>query len=202
MLFGPGQFPEKCSFCGLAPCASGKSRRADMGAFSHIHAGDSCVPTTTCLLASDDFAAKGTAETDFEAVGAPRERFDEAVAWSKPFREFVFASLAKRIPNPFVMIDEVAFQWLDGRLADRLITRSDGTNGPAITHQSGRSNLAGRGRPSRGRCRNFTGVAGSNRRAVSCIFLPATGSKRARCGNSESRGAHCDNVTDKAKPEA
>jgi len=51
-----------------------------------IEAGESCVLTTACLLAYDDYAATGIAETDVRAAAVPRDVFDDLVAQSKSFR--------------------------------------------------------------------------------------------------------------------
>ena len=57
------------------------------------------------------------------------------MAQSKPFRDFVFAAFSKRITDLFLMIDEVAFQRLDVRLADRLIELSEGKDVVLATQQ-------------------------------------------------------------------
>jgi CRP/FNR family transcriptional regulator len=100
-----------------------------------IEAGESCVLTTACLLAYDDYAATGIAETDVRAAAVPRDVFDDLVAQSKSFRNFVFAAFSKRITDLFLMIDEVAFQRIDVRLADKLLKLSHGDDRIATTHQ-------------------------------------------------------------------
>jgi CRP/FNR family transcriptional regulator len=100
-----------------------------------IHAGQSCVLTTACLLAFEDYSAEGIAETDVRAVAVPRAVFDDLVSQSKPFRDFVFAAFSKRITDLFLMIDEVAFQRMDVRLASRLIALSSGAEEILTTHQ-------------------------------------------------------------------
>jgi CRP/FNR family transcriptional regulator len=100
-----------------------------------IHAGQSCVLTTACLLAYDDYSAEGIAETAVCAAAVPRAVFDDLVAQSKSFRDFVFAAFSKRITDLFLMIDEVAFQRLDVRLAHKLIELSGEQDVIATTHQ-------------------------------------------------------------------
>ncbi len=136
MVFGPGHSPENMLFL-----LDGTVRVQQVSETGHeivlyrIEAGQSCVLTTACLLAYEDYAAEGIAETDVTAVAVPRIVFDDLVAQSKPFRDFVFAAFSKRITDLFLMIDEVAFQRLDVRLADRLIQLAGDGDRIATTHQ-------------------------------------------------------------------
>ncbi|ASM74735.1 MULTISPECIES: Crp/Fnr family transcriptional regulator [Roseobacteraceae] len=136
MLFGPGNSPENMLF--LLDGAVRVQQVSDTGheiVLYRIHAGESCVLTTACLLAYDDYSAEGIAETAVQAAAVPRDVFDELVAQSKSFRNFVFAAFSKRITDLFLMIDEVAFQKLDVRLADKLIDLAAGRDTLSITHQ-------------------------------------------------------------------
>ncbi len=99
-----------------------------------VHAGESCVLTTACLLAFEDYTAEGVAETDLEAVKIPRAAFDKAVATSAEFRRFVFAAYAKRITDLFLTVEEIAFGRMDARLAHKLLELSDTGGAIAATH--------------------------------------------------------------------
>ena len=136
LLFGPGRSPENMLF--LLDGTVRVQQVSDTGheiVLYRIQAGQSCVLTTACLLTYEDYSAEGIAETEVTAVTVPRDVFDDLVAQSKSFRDFVFAAFAKRITDLFLVIDEVAFQRLDVRLADRLIELSNGTDVVATTHQ-------------------------------------------------------------------
>ncbi|MGB3243980.1 MAG: Crp/Fnr family transcriptional regulator [Sulfitobacter sp.] len=135
-LFGPGNSPENMLF--LLDGTVRVQQVSDTGheiVLYRIHAGESCVLTTACLLAYEDYSADGIAETDVHAAAVPRDVFDTLVAQSKLFRDFVFAAFSKRITDLFQMIDEVAFQRLDVRLADKLILLSNGQSVISTTHQ-------------------------------------------------------------------
>lgn len=136
VIFGPGKSPENMLFLldGVVRVQQVSESGHDIVLY-RITAGESCVLTTACLLAYDDYAAEGIAETDVQAAAVPRDVFDELVAQSKSFRNFVFAAFSKRITDLFLMIDEVAFQRLDVRLADRLLKLSGGADTVATTHQ-------------------------------------------------------------------
>ncbi len=100
-----------------------------------VEAGQSCVLTTACLLAYADYLAEGIAETDLVTVAIPRAVFDDLLATSPAFRSFVFSAYSRRITDLFRVIDEVAFQRVDIRLAQRLIDLARGTGAVQATHQ-------------------------------------------------------------------
>lgn len=135
-IFGPGNSPQNMLFL-----LEGTVKVQQVSESGHeivlyrIHAGQSCVLTTACLLAYEDYSADGIAETDVQAAAVPRNVFDELVAQSRSFRNFVFAAFSKRITDLFLMIDEVAFQRLDVRLADKLIHLAGTDDVVATTHQ-------------------------------------------------------------------
>jgi CRP/FNR family transcriptional regulator len=135
-IFGPGNSPENMLFL-----LNGTVRVQQVSETGHeivlyrIQAGQSCVLTTACLLAYEDYSAEGITETPMRAAAVPRDVFDDLVAQSKSFRDFVFAAFSKRITDLFLMIDEVAFQKLDVRLADKLIKLANKDNIVATTHQ-------------------------------------------------------------------
>ena len=135
-IFGPGCSPENMLFL-----LDGTVRVQQVSESGHeivlyrIQAGQSCVLTTACLMAYEDYSAEGIAETAVQAAAVPRDVFDEMVATSKSFRSFVFAAFSKRITDLFLIIDEVAFQRLDVRLAAKLIELANGGNTVSTTHQ-------------------------------------------------------------------
>lgn len=99
-----------------------------------VHAGESCVLTTACMLAFEDYAAEGVAETDVQAVAIPRKTFDDLVAKSSVFREFVFTAYSRRITDLFTLIDDIVFQRMDVRLATRLLELADDQDVVHATH--------------------------------------------------------------------
>lgn len=99
-----------------------------------VHAGESCVLTTACMLAFEDYAAEGTAETDVKAAAIPRKIFDDLVAKSPVFREFVFTAYSRRITDLFTLIDDIVFQRMDVRLASRLLELADDQDVVHATH--------------------------------------------------------------------
>ncbi|TDL79411.1 Crp/Fnr family transcriptional regulator [Palleronia sediminis] len=122
VIFGPGQAPEN-----LLLLLEGRVRVQQLAEngreiiLYRVHAGESCVLTTACLLAFEDYTAEGIAETDLEAVAIPKRAFDDAMAGSPEFRQFVFAAYSRRITDLFLTVEEIAFGRMDARLAHKML---------------------------------------------------------------------------------
>ena len=99
-----------------------------------VHAGESCVLTTANMLAFEKHTAEGTADTEVRAVAIPRQTFDDLVAKSPVFREFVFTAYSRRITDLFTLIDDIVFQRMDVRLASRLLELADAEGVGHATH--------------------------------------------------------------------
>lgn len=136
VIFGPGKSPDN-----LLLLLSGTIRvqqSSESGreiVLYRVEAGQSCVLTTACLLAHEDYAAEGVAETPVEAEAIPRDVFDDLLAQSPEFRRFVFTAYSRRITDLFQVIDEVAFGRIDARLAQRLQAMEADDGQVRATHQ-------------------------------------------------------------------
>ncbi len=134
-VFAPGQSADK-----LLLLLSGTvkvQQKSDTGrevSLYRVHAGESCVLTTACMLAFEEYSAEGIAETDVTAAAIPRKTFDDLVARSSVFREFVFTAYSRRITDLFTLIDDIVFQRIDVRLAARLLELADATGVVRATH--------------------------------------------------------------------
>lgn len=100
-----------------------------------VNAGESCVLTTACMLADEDYSAEAITETDVEAVAIPRAAFDDFTGRSPIFRRFIFQTYSRRIADLFGLIDDIIFQRIDVRLAERLLELDQGGH-IATTHQA------------------------------------------------------------------
>ncbi len=136
VIFGPGKPPEH-----LLLLLDGRVRvqqTSDEGreiVLYRVAAGESCVMTTACLLAHEDYSAEGIAETDVRAAAIPRTLFDDLASRSVEFRTFIFTAYARRMSDLFMVIEEIAFQRLDIRLAQKLIELARDTGQIRATHQ-------------------------------------------------------------------
>ena len=100
-----------------------------------ISGGESCVLTTACLLAHEDYAAEAIAETEISALVVPRACFDQLLADSLRFRDFVFTAYASRLTDLLLLVEEVAFGQVDARLAERLLDLRAPAGVVPLTHQ-------------------------------------------------------------------
>jgi CRP/FNR family transcriptional regulator len=135
VIFGPGNSPENLLF--LLDGTVRVQQLAENGreiVLYRVQAGESCVMTTACLLAYEDYSAEGVAETDIKAAAIPRAVFDDLISQSTEFRTFVFSAYSKRITDLFHVIEDIAFQRMDIRLAQKLLDLKQGDTVKA-THQ-------------------------------------------------------------------
>ena len=100
-----------------------------------VSGGETCIMTTACLLSDERYAAEGIAETAVNAVAIPKTAFEDAVARSAGFRRLVFADYAQRISDLMHVVEEVAFERLDKRLAQRLLDLAGADGVVSATHQ-------------------------------------------------------------------
>ncbi len=136
VIFGPGKAPENMLLLldGVVRVHQTSESGREIVLY-RVAAGESCVLTTACLLAYEDYQAEGVAETDVTAVAIPRRVFDLLIADSEAFRRFVFSAYSRRITDLFTIIEEVAFQRMDIRLAQKLLAMADEAGQIKATHQ-------------------------------------------------------------------
>lgn len=79
--------------------------------------GDICILTLSTLLAGADYAAEAATEDKVAAVAIPMRYFQNAMARSEAFRNFIMATLARRLADVMRVVEQVTFQHLDLRLA-------------------------------------------------------------------------------------
>jgi CRP/FNR family transcriptional regulator len=85
--------------------------------------GESCVLTSSCLVARRDYPATGVVEQDVRLVVLPLPLFDELMATHAPFRQYVFSLFAERLTELMSLVEAVAFHRLDRRVAGALLGR-------------------------------------------------------------------------------
>lgn len=101
-----------------------------------LEGGDACVLTTSCLLARERYPAEGVAETDVTAAAIPTAVFFRALDQSPGFRRFVFTAYGERLSDLILLVEEVAFGRIDGRLAARLLELAGEADALEVTHQA------------------------------------------------------------------
>lgn len=85
-----------------------------------VREGETCILTTSCLLGGARYPAQGIVEEPLQAAMAPMAIFQKALA-HEPVRNYVFKTMGKRLADLMVLVEEVAFRRLDGRLAQYLL---------------------------------------------------------------------------------
>ena len=95
--------------------------------------GGSCIISSSCLLGHSDYNARGIAETPLTMLALPVQTFASLLVECTPFRDFVFHLFAERISELMQLVEEVAFNRLDQRLAKLILARNQDTLN--ISHQ-------------------------------------------------------------------
>ncbi len=122
-------------------CVEGTTRvfkSSDLGReilIYRVSAGETCVLTTSCLLAGGTFPAESVAESPGRLACIPAKIFHHLMTASPPFRRFVLDDYARLLNSMISLIDEVTFGSLDERLARRLLAEADAQGTVRRTHQ-------------------------------------------------------------------
>lgn len=97
--------------------------------------GQSCVLTTSCLLAAEHYPAEAVAETAVTALALPMAEFQRGLAEVKHFRDYVFENLGRRLSEVMLSVERLTTGSVDCRLA-RFLLESRGPDGRVRrTHQ-------------------------------------------------------------------
>ena len=91
-----------------------------------IERGESCILSATCILNGGSFPAIAEAEGETEVLLVPAQLLTEHVDSNPDWRRFLFGLYAKRLEEVLSLVDEVAFQHMDARLAAYLLRHSAG----------------------------------------------------------------------------
>lgn len=95
---------------------------------------ESCILTTSCLMAEQAYPAEGITETEVSAVIISSQDFNLALAQSKYFRTLVFENYSKRLTDVIALVAEVNFNRIDIRLA-KFIVEHEKDRMIVLTHQ-------------------------------------------------------------------
>lgn len=82
-----------------------------------VKAGEICVLTITNLMEHTAYQAEAVVENDSRVISIPLEHFKSAMAHSPAFRTFIVTTLARRLSHMMRLVEQIAFQRLDLRLA-------------------------------------------------------------------------------------
>lgn len=136
VIFGPGKIPDHLLLLleGIVRVQQLSEKGREIVLY-RVRSGESCVLTTACVLAFEEYSAQGIAESEVQAVAIPTNIFDQLVSQSTQFRQFIFTAYSRRITELFHIIEDVAFQRIDVRLAEKILELSGDDSQIRITHQ-------------------------------------------------------------------
>ncbi len=106
-----------------------------------IQSGEMCVLTTACLLGNRKYPAEAITETAVEALMLRHHDFDQLVAESPEFRQFVFQSFSQRLADLMTQLEHIALESVDQRLARYLLENTNTKNIITTTHQDIANNI-------------------------------------------------------------
>lgn len=101
----------------------------------HIHEGEACILTTSCILNKTSFPAIAETEEETRGLIIPSDAVIKWLESETVWQKYIFALLSQRMADLISLVDALAFTNLDSRLANWLITHT--TSNPIIktTHQ-------------------------------------------------------------------
>jgi CRP/FNR family transcriptional regulator len=91
-----------------------------------IERGESCILTATCILTAGGFPAIAQSEGRSVVALAPARLISRLVEEHAEWRRFVFGLYAKRLDMMLTLVEEVAFNHVDSRIASYLLKSADG----------------------------------------------------------------------------
>ncbi|MEE9388703.1 MAG: Crp/Fnr family transcriptional regulator [Paracoccaceae bacterium] len=98
-----------------------------------VEPGQSCIQSTLGLMGGEDYSGEATAETDASIILLPRHMFLDLIDSSPAFRRLVFTAFATRMQSMMHLLERVAFQKVEARLASYLLDQADNTGELHIT---------------------------------------------------------------------
>lgn len=102
-----------------------------------VRPGELCVLALTSLVDEVPYGAEAVTESGITGLALSHEQFHRALAGSPGFRRFVLSTLARRLREVMVLVEEITFRRLDSRLACTLYEMFNRQGGGMlqITHQ-------------------------------------------------------------------
>lgn len=101
-----------------------------------VEPGECCLVNVLCLISGMRNPANAVADEPVNAVVFPRSIFLQWLAEREDVRTFVFGIMAGRVATMMALVEEVAFQRLDCRLAAYLLQRGKDAGALTLTHEA------------------------------------------------------------------
>jgi CRP/FNR family transcriptional regulator len=97
--------------------------------------GQSCIQSTLGLMGGDDYTAEAITEEDSRLILLPKPLFLQLLDDSPSFRTLVFSAFAGRMQTMMQLLEKIAFQRVECRLAAHLLDRASPNGELTATHQ-------------------------------------------------------------------
>jgi CRP/FNR family transcriptional regulator len=101
-----------------------------------VKPGESCLLSGSCLLGQAAYDATGIADSEVELLIVPPAEFNALVAEDDTFRRHVFTLFSERLAGLMQVVEAIAYQKLDQRLAALLVNRDAERGEIHATHQA------------------------------------------------------------------
>jgi CRP/FNR family transcriptional regulator len=112
---------------GFSMLLSGSIRVVKMGVngreveLYRLQPGESCLISSSCMLGKANYSATAIAQTDLLVFTIPPSVFKQLMARNEALRDFVFSQFSQRLADLMMLVEAIAFQKLDQRLAALLL---------------------------------------------------------------------------------
>ena len=112
------------------PAASGRSIT-----LYYVSDNESCILTASCILNAMPFPAYAETMTEVVGLSIPPENVKAWLQTEPLWQQYIFGLLSKRMVGLIELVNALAFQGLDDRLAQWLLKQASGMSEIKVTHQ-------------------------------------------------------------------
>ena len=100
----------------------------------HLHPGQICELTTSCLMSSKCYHANAVTETTVQAAMIPKAAFQTALVESTAFRHYIYNTVEQAMADLVTLLETVITEPMGQRLAHHLMEQAHDTNPIICTH--------------------------------------------------------------------
>ena len=101
----------------------------------YVSDNESCILTASCLLNAMPFPAYAETMTEVVGLSIPPENVKAWLQTEPLWQQYIFGLLSKRMAGLIELVNSLAFQSLDNRLAQWLLKQASGASEIKVTHQ-------------------------------------------------------------------
>ncbi|PIE16768.1 MAG: Crp/Fnr family transcriptional regulator [Rhodobacterales bacterium] len=106
----------------VSVCLTGSSGREIL--LYTVSPGQSCIQSTLGLMGGHDYTAEAIAQQECSLIMLHKELFLKLINDSEPFRTLVFSNMSQHMQAMMHLLEQVAFQPVESRLAAYMLSRA------------------------------------------------------------------------------